>query len=258
MNQYSRSLRGAVVLLLALAIFVGPLAFVYLQPAVGFQDPPAARILVFHLPMAWLCTLWFIAAAVYAVIYLRSRRLIDDHASARAAGIGLLCCVLTTVTGSLFAHTQWGSWWNWDPRETSIFYLLLIYGAYFALRGSVEDPVRRGQFSAVYALLAFLVMPFLIFVVPRIYPSLHPSKANLAPSYWSVLLITLVGTGVFLVWVFRVLCAADRVTSESADLSVGVLRPTLIADERGTEKTLVSDNHPDGVIRSDDGLSTRR
>ena len=59
--------------------------------------------------------------------------------------MGLLCCVLATVTGSLFARIEWGSYWNWDPRETSITVLLLIYGAYFALRASVNDPERRAR-----------------------------------------------------------------------------------------------------------------
>jgi heme exporter protein C len=50
----------------------------------------------------------------------------------------------------------------------------LIYAAYFALRGAVQDPERRANLAAVYAILAFVTVPFLIFIVPRIYFSLHP------------------------------------------------------------------------------------
>jgi heme exporter protein C len=72
----------------------------------------------------------------------------------------------------------WGVYWNWDPRQTSIFVLLLIYAALFALRSSIEDVARRRQLSAVYSLFAFVTMPFLIFVAPRISDStLHPNCA---------------------------------------------------------------------------------
>jgi len=52
--------------------------------------------------------------------------------------------------------------------------LLLIYAAYFALRSAIEDPEQRARLSAVYSLLAFATVPFLVFVIPRIYDSLHP------------------------------------------------------------------------------------
>ena len=234
-GTFSRPIKLALLFLLGLAVVQACLAFLFLRPAVGFQDPSAARIIAFHLPMAWLCTLWFIVSAVYAVRYLRSRRLEDDVASAGAAGIGLLCCVLATASGSVFAHTQWGSWWNWDPRETSIFYLLLIYGAYFALRGSVEDVGRRATFSGVYALLACLVMPFLIFVLPRMFESLHPSRAHLEGSYWLVVFVGLFGLGAYLVWCFLTYCAMGRYSltqGATEEESAGILRPTLVQDRQ--------------------------
>jgi heme exporter protein C len=54
---------------------------------------------------------------------------------------------------------------------------LLIYGAYFALRGAVEGEEKRAALAAVYAIFAFITVPFLIFVVPRVMPSLHPSDS---------------------------------------------------------------------------------
>ncbi len=53
-------------------------------------------------------------------------------AASVSAELGFLFCIIATVSGSIFAKATWGgSYWNWDPRETSIFVLLLIYGAYF-------------------------------------------------------------------------------------------------------------------------------
>ena len=47
--------------------------------------------------------------------------------------------ILATVTGSIWAKFNWGSFWNWGPAETSIFILLLIYGSLFALRSAIDN-----------------------------------------------------------------------------------------------------------------------
>src|SRR6478736_213912 len=74
--------------------------------------------------------------------------------------IGLLFGVLTLITGSLFANIMWGTWWNWDPRESSYLLLVFLYAAYLFLRSAVEDPERRARMSAAYALFAAVLMPF--------------------------------------------------------------------------------------------------
>ena len=51
---------------------------------------------------------------------------------------------------------------------------MLIYGAYFVLRSSVEDPEKRARIAAVYNLFASSTLPFLLYVVPRQLDSLHP------------------------------------------------------------------------------------
>ena len=132
------------------------------------------RVLYFHIPSAWVTVLALGWSMVNSVLYLlRSDLRNDDHA-ASAAELGLVFCVVATVTGSIWAKSMWGSWWNWDPRETSIFFVLLIYAAYLALRGSIEGDEKRARLSAIYSILAFVAVPPLIFVVPRIYSTLHP------------------------------------------------------------------------------------
>lgn len=148
-------------------------AFTYAPAAQGFIGE-SARIVFFHVPQAWVAVVAFCVNLLASIRYLRTRNPLDDARAAAAAGLGLLFSILATTTGSLFAKVMWGSFWNWDPREVSIAILLLVYAAYFALRQSVADEERRGTLAAAYAVLAFVTMPFLVFVVPRIYWSLHP------------------------------------------------------------------------------------
>lgn len=136
------------------------------------------RIIIMHIPTAWLSTLAFFVSAIWSGLYLWKRRPADDDRALAAVEQGFLFTILATVTGAIFAKVVWGSYWNWDPRQTSILILLLIYGAYFALRSAVDDPERRRQLAAVYALFAFATAPFLTYVVPRLAEStLHPNCA---------------------------------------------------------------------------------
>ncbi len=169
-----------------------------------------ARILFFHVPMSWTAVVAFVVAMFYAIRYLVRRNIDDDVVSSSAAGLGLLFCILATVTGSLWAKFNWGSFWNWDPRETSIVVLLLIYGAYFALRSAVEGEDKRAALSSVYAILAGITVPFFIFIVPRIVASLHPEpivnaegKVHMNATMLTVFLSSLAGFTALFVWMLR-------------------------------------------------------
>lgn len=185
-----------------------------------------SRIIYFHIPAAWVSVVAFAVCTAYSVGYLRNRRTQNDAAASFSAELGMLFCVIATVSGSIFAKATWGSYWNWDPRETSIFVLLLIYGAYFALRSSVDDPARRGSLSAVYGVLAFITVPLLVFVAPRIpaVQSLHPDGPILATGgglemdgrMITVFVSSLLGfTGLY-VWVFSLRMRAWRLITALA------------------------------------------
>ncbi len=182
------------------------------------------RVLYFHIPAAWITVVALGWSMVHSVLYLRSRRLEHDDHAAAAAELGLLFCVVATVSGAMWAKAVWHSYWNWDPRETSIFFLLLIYAAYLALRSSIENDERRARLSAVYSAIAFVTVPFLIFVVPRIYFSLHPDtiinpsgKIEMDPRIRLGFFAMLIGfTGLF-AWILRLKVRLVRIERRTAE-----------------------------------------
>ena len=156
------------------------LAFFWVPPAKGFQDPGSARIILFHVPAAMISVFCFLAGGFFGWRYLRHRQLLDDARAVAANEVGMLFAILTTLTGMVFASQQWGKPWHWDPRQTTILILLLIYAAYFALRAALEDDRQRASLSAGYTVFAALTVPLLVFVLPRLPAiaerSLHPSN----------------------------------------------------------------------------------
>ena len=148
-------------------------AFLWPEPAEGFLGE-SSRIVFFHVPCAWTASLAFLVAAGYSAAYLARRNPWHDEIACAAVRLGLLFAVLTLATGSIFARIMWGAYWNWDPRQSSYLLLVFLYSAYLFLRATVPDPERRGRLSAAYALFAAVLMPFLVFVAPRVTRSLHP------------------------------------------------------------------------------------
>jgi heme exporter protein C len=185
-------------------------AFLYAEPEATLGE--AGRIIFFHVPIAWVAVVSFFMSMISSVLYLRRGARVDDHGAVAAAELGLVFTVIATITGAMWANLAWGTPWNWDPRETTIFILMLIYLAYFALRAAVEEEDRQARLAAVYAIIAFVTVPFLVFIIPRFYWTLHPdplinqsgqASMDMTPRMLQVFLASLLAFTGFYVWVYR-------------------------------------------------------
>jgi len=156
------------------AAMAGVIVAAFMLPAPQIQIGDASRIFFFHVPAALAGFVAFVVAAVYGAVYLKTRNLVADRRAAASAEVGLTFSTIALISGAIFANVTWGVFWNWDPRETTLLAVLLVYAAYFALRQAVGHPSTRARLSAVYILLGGVAAPFLFFVLPRMYVSLHP------------------------------------------------------------------------------------
>ena len=136
------------------------------------------KILNLHVPMAWIAVVAYMMSMIYAIRFLKTNDLKWDIYNASTASLGNLFAILATVTGMLWAKYNWGSYWNWDPRQTSIFILIMIYAAFFALRAAIDNEERRAKLSSVYSIISFVTVPFLVFVLPRLATGLHPGSKD--------------------------------------------------------------------------------
>jgi heme exporter protein C len=136
------------------------------------------RALYFHVPMWFGMVAMFLISVVYAIKQLRNPSIQTDIYSVEFANVGLVYGLLGIVTGMIWANYTWGSPWHGDPKQNGAAISLLVYLAYFVLRGSVSNDEQRARLSAVYNVFAFAAMIPLIFVIPRMQDSMHPGSGG--------------------------------------------------------------------------------
>lgn len=157
------------------------------------------RIVYVHVAVAWLGLLGFMVMAGAAVRYLMKRDLAWDHWFQAAGELGWLGATLTLLTGSLWAHEAWGTWWEWDPRLTASFVLWLIYTGIFVLRGSLDDAHQRARVSAVLGILGAADVP-LVIIATRWFRGLHPATPEMEPVMRWTLLVNVVAFSALFTW----------------------------------------------------------
>jgi heme exporter protein C len=159
---------------------------------------PAQRIIYFHVPSAWSSMLAFFVAFIASILYLITKHIRWDIWARSASELGIAFTVAAVVSGSLWAKPAWNTYWTWDPRLTTYTIVLLLYIAYFMLRGAIDEPSRRARMAAVYGIFAFLSVP-LTFMSIRWWNTIHPvivdapentNKFGLGPNMMTAFMIT--------------------------------------------------------------------
>lgn len=137
------------------------------------------RNVYFHVPI-WFAMLFQMGySVVFAVKHLSKGDLQTDLVSDQAAQTGLFLSLPGLLTGCMWAKFTWGTWWTFqDPKLNGVAIAVLIYLAYFILRSSLTDELKRARISAVYNIFAFVMMFVFIMILPRLTDSLHPGNGN--------------------------------------------------------------------------------
>jgi len=136
------------------------------------------RSLYFHVPMWFGMVFLFLSSTYYAIRYLIKADPEFDTRSVEFANTGVVFGILGILTGMIWANYTWGSPWHGDPKQNGAAVALLVYLAYFVLRGSLSSDEQRARLSAVYNIFAFAAMIPLIFILPRLTSSVHPGSGG--------------------------------------------------------------------------------
>ncbi len=136
------------------------------------------RGLYFHVPMWFAMMTLFMASTYYSVRYLRTPLAVYDLYAVEFAHAGTAFGLLGIFTGMIWASFTWGAPWHNDPKQNGAAITLLVYLAYFVLRGSIQNEEQRNRLSAVYNVFAFAAMIPLLFIIPRMQDSMHPGSGG--------------------------------------------------------------------------------
>ncbi|MEA2461205.1 MAG: heme exporter protein [Actinomycetota bacterium] len=126
---------------------------------------PLQRIFYFHVPAAWVAYLAFTVVFIASIAYLKTNARRWDLLAHAGAEIGVVFMSIVLITGPIWAHPVWGTWWQWDARLTSAFLMWLTYVGYLLLRGLVADPSRVGRLAAVIGIVGLINVPIVHFSV---------------------------------------------------------------------------------------------
>ncbi|WP_437341466.1 c-type cytochrome biogenesis protein CcsB [Advenella alkanexedens] len=93
-----------------------------------------------------------------------------DDIMYRAISVGFAFFTVATVLGALWAADAWGTYWQWDPKETWAFIVWLNYAAWLHLRLMKG---MRGTVAAYWALAGLIITSFAFLGVNIFLSGLH-------------------------------------------------------------------------------------
>jgi len=212
------------------------------------------RLIYVHPAAATTCYVGFGLCALASLAYLwprtRSRRW--DRLAVASAEIGVVFCVLTLVTGSIWGRPTWGVWWTWDARLTLTALLLAVFIGYLALRRAISEPRTRANVSAIVAVVCALLVP-VDHEATTWWQTLHQGNTLLRPSPlihgWQLLtmLLSFVTYGFLFTWLlvhrYRVEILEDRFDEEGYDAAIAARRAeggVVTADVAAPEAAAIS------------------
>nr|YP_009915463.1 cytochrome c biogenesis protein [Calibrachoa hybrid cultivar]QNA48035.1 cytochrome c biogenesis protein [Calibrachoa hybrid cultivar] len=93
-----------------------------------------------------------------------------DYWSYRVISLGFTFLTIGILSGAVWANEAWGSYWNWDPKETWAFITWIVFAIYLHTRTNRN---LRGANSAIVASIGFLIIWICYFGVNLLGIGLH-------------------------------------------------------------------------------------
>nr|YP_010721912.1 cytochrome c heme attachment protein [Pilea cavernicola]WDS80982.1 cytochrome c heme attachment protein [Pilea cavernicola] len=78
-----------------------------------------------------------------------------DLWSYRIISLGFLFLTMGILSGAVWANEAWGSYWNWDPKETWAFITWTVFAIYLHIR---TNKIFESVNSAIMASIGFLII----------------------------------------------------------------------------------------------------
>jgi cytochrome c-type biogenesis protein CcsB len=127
---------------------------------------------------SWWAVYFGISSVVVGGILLARQRIaaalpsfeVLDDIMYKAIAVGFAFFTVATILGALWAADAWGTYWQWDPKETWALIVWLNYAAWLHLR-FIKG--MRGVLASYWALIGLLITGFAFLGVNMFLSGLH-------------------------------------------------------------------------------------
>lgn len=187
--RYRLAVLGAFLSPLALLIMLFsnavPMEFRQLNPVLDSWWFPV------HVTLAFFGNAVFTVAFVAGVMYLLQERMLKskkftglffrlpsletlDSINYRCLTWGFPLMTLGIISGAVWAHSAWGAYWRWDPKETWALITWFLYAALLHGRLAIG---WRGRRAALLAIIGFFCLLFTFLGVNLLLSGQHTYRA---------------------------------------------------------------------------------
>ena len=171
-RRFALDWMAPIVVTFALALLMVAVLWLY-EPVAPLTEALESYWLVIHVVSAILATGAFTLGGITSAVYLlRERRpgsstgplaripeaAVLDRISYRIHAFAFpVWTFAVLITGPIWAHQAWSSYWNWDPKEVWAFITWVVYAAYLHARSTAG---WKGRNAALLALLGLATLWF--------------------------------------------------------------------------------------------------
>jgi len=145
-------------------IFTGLIYSLFLSPPDYIQGD-SVRIMYVHVPSSFIALGSFGLIGIASIFNLIFKIKFMPLIAKSLAPIGLMFCLISMVTGSLWGKPTWGTWWAWDARLTSMTVLFLFYLAYILTWKVIKDYEKANKISSAIGIVGILNLPVIRYSV---------------------------------------------------------------------------------------------
>jgi cytochrome c-type biogenesis protein CcsB len=168
-KRYGLSWMGPIVTAIELVLLMVAVLWLY-DPIAPLSDALLSYWLVIHVMSAIIATGAFTLGGITSALYLVKARSLAkgkvvahgyvarlpslatlDRVSYRIHAFGFpVWTFAVLISGPIWAHQAWSSYWNWDPKEVCAFITWVLYAAYLHARSTAG---WKGRNAAILALV---------------------------------------------------------------------------------------------------------
>ncbi len=195
-KRFGLAWMAPIVVAFVLALLMVAVLWLY-NPVAPLTEALESYWLVIHVVAAILATGAFTLGGITSAMFLvKSRRpggtgpmsrvpepAVLDRISYRIHAFGFpVWTFAVLITGPIWAHQAWSSYWNWDPKEVWAFITWVVYAAYLHARSTAG---WKGRNAAILALVGLATLWFNFIGINYVSTTSQHSDAGGAPAIGS-------------------------------------------------------------------------